>query len=207
MQDFQNLIQHLCFKNSSINLDFKIKLIHLHKSQNETIWSNIGLTPLIYGISNQKTYFDTHGLKCIVRVHEAMYQIVHGHEPTTGRCEVFVAIPAVDKHGGVVIPVQEDELLLSQNNKHGVDELWQFAQDKHQGPEAGDAICIAIIANTMDNSVLGQSPNEIGPDTNSANDAKHGKHDVPDDEEAPQLEFGTILHEFPASEDEKHVDE
>lgn len=135
-----------------------------------------------------------------------MHQIVHGHEPTTGCCEVFVAVPAVDKHGSVVIPVQEDELLLSQNNKHGVNELWQFAQDKHQGPEASDAVCIAIIANTVDNSVLGQSPNEIWPDANSANDAEHGKNDVPDDEEAPQLELGTILHVFLAREDEKHVD-
>lgn len=136
-----------------------------------------------------------------------MDEIVHGHEPTTGCCEVFVAVPAVDEHGGVVIPVQEDELLLSQHNEHGVDELWQLAQHEHQRPEAGDAVGITVVANTVDDTVLGQRPNEIRPDTNSADDAEHGQDDVPDDEETPQLELGTILHVPFAGEDEKHVEE
>lgn len=54
----------------------------------------------------------------IVRVHHGVHAIVHGHEPTTPGHHVLVGVPGVQEHSDVVIPVQEDQLLLPQDNEY-----------------------------------------------------------------------------------------
>ena len=83
-----------------------------------------------------------------------MYDIVHVHEPTTGRGEVVVAVPAIDEDSGVVVVVQEDELLFAQDNKHGVDKLRQFAHDEHVDPESVDAVAAVIRADRVDETAI-----------------------------------------------------
>lgn len=54
----------------------------------------------------------------IVRVHQGVHAEVHGHEPTTPGNHVLVGVPGVQEHSDVVVPVQEDQLLLPQNNEY-----------------------------------------------------------------------------------------
>ena len=136
-----------------------------------------------------------------------MHKIVHRHEPTPGSCQVLVAVPAVDQNGRVVVPVQEDELLFAQHNKQSVNKLWQLAQHKHERPEAGYAVSVAVVAHAVDHAVLKQGPKEIGPHANCARDAEHGQDDVPRDEERAQLVLGSALHVVLAAEYEKDVGE
>lgn len=53
----------------------------------------------------------------VVRVHERMYGVVHGHEPTASCHLVLVGVPGVEEHSDVVVPVQEDETLLTEDNE------------------------------------------------------------------------------------------
>jgi hypothetical protein len=45
-------------------------------------------------------------------------------------------LPTVNQDGGVVIPVEENERLLAQNDEHGVAQLGHFRQHKHGRPKA-----------------------------------------------------------------------
>lgn len=49
-----------------------------------------------------------------------MHSVIHGHEPATTGNLVFVGIPGVHQHGNVMIPVQEDQPLLTQDDEYGV---------------------------------------------------------------------------------------
>lgn len=56
----------------------------------------------------------------IVRVHDGMHAVVHSHEPTTPGHHVFIGVPRVQEHSDVVVPVQEDQLLLPQNDEYRI---------------------------------------------------------------------------------------
>lgn len=56
----------------------------------------------------------------VVRVHDGVDQVVHGHEPSAASHHVFVGVPGVEQHGDVVVPVQEDELLFPQDDEESV---------------------------------------------------------------------------------------
>ena len=56
----------------------------------------------------------------VVRVHDGVDQVVHGHEPSAAGHHVFVGVPGVEQHGDVVVPVEEDELLFPQDDEESV---------------------------------------------------------------------------------------
>ena len=60
------------------------------------------------------------GPRRVVSVHESVDHVVHGHEPAAARHLVLVGVPGVEQHGDVVVPVQEDEALLPEDDEHGV---------------------------------------------------------------------------------------
>lgn len=63
---------------------------------------------------------ETRSPQGVVRVHDGVYAIVHSHEPTTPSYHVFVGVPRVQEHSDVVVPVQEDQLLLPQNDEYRI---------------------------------------------------------------------------------------
>lgn len=71
---------------------------------------------------------ETCGSQGIVRVHHGVHAIVHGHEPTTPGYHVLVGVPGVQEHSDVVVPVQEDQLLLPQNNEYCIS--WKTEKGK-----------------------------------------------------------------------------
>ncbi len=56
----------------------------------------------------------------VVCVHERMNHVVHGHEPAAARHLVLVGVPRVEQHSDVMVPVQEDEALLPEDDEHCV---------------------------------------------------------------------------------------
>lgn len=60
------------------------------------------------------------GTSSVVAVHERVHRVVHGHEPAAASHHVFVGIPGVEQHGDVVVPVQEEQLLLPKDNERCV---------------------------------------------------------------------------------------
>ena len=66
-------------------------------------------------------YFEAHRTHTIVRVHERMHGEIHEDEPAARCGKLATRIPAVDEHGSMVIPMQEDELLFAGHYKGRVD--------------------------------------------------------------------------------------
>lgn len=56
----------------------------------------------------------------VVAVHERMDGEVHAHEPAAAGHTVFIRVPAVEQDSDVMIPVQEDQTLLTQDDEHRV---------------------------------------------------------------------------------------
>ena len=53
------------------------------------------------------------------------------------RARLFgVRVPAVNEGGDVVIPVQENQVLLSQDDENGVTQFRKLAQREQQNPES-----------------------------------------------------------------------
>ena len=53
----------------------------------------------------------------IVGVHDGVNAVVHHHEPSAGRGESDIGVPGEPEYSHVVIPVEEDQLLLPENNE------------------------------------------------------------------------------------------
>ena len=156
-------------------------------------------------LRDEERHAQSHRLARIVRVHERVDEVVHGHEPASARRVVLVAVPAVDEHGGVMIPVEKDELLLAQHDEHGVDELGQLAHDEHEGPEARHAVGIVAIAHRVDDALIAQRVDELGPDAHRTKYAEQGEYRVPYDEGRAQLVAIARAHRPYAHEREQHI--
>lgn len=63
----------------------------------------------------------------LVRVHHGVHAVVHSHELTTPGNHVLVGVPRVQEHSDVVVPVQEDQLLLPQNDEYCISQFRCFA--------------------------------------------------------------------------------
>lgn len=69
-------------------------------------------------------------LRRVVGVHEGVDGVVHGHEPASACHLVPVGEPGVDQNGDVVVPVEEDEALLPQDNEDRVPWETNQAEDR-----------------------------------------------------------------------------
>lgn len=64
----------------------------------------------------------------VVTVHDSVDEVVDSAEPSACCDWVSVAVPAVHKHGDVMIPVKEDKTLLPQYDEDSVTQLRQLAE-------------------------------------------------------------------------------
>lgn len=76
----------------------------------------------------------------VIRVHNRVDAVVHDDEPASASRVLGVAEPAVEEDGDVVVPVEEDEGLLPEDDEDGVAQFGELAQDEHPRPEAGDLV-------------------------------------------------------------------
>ena len=74
-------------------------------------------------------HLDPAGPDPVVSVHEGVHCVVHHHEPSAGRGEADIGVPGEPEHSHVVIPVEEDQLLLPEDDEHCVHQLWQLSED------------------------------------------------------------------------------
>lgn len=62
----------------------------------------------------------TTGFSCVITVHEGVNGVIHRHEPAASGHAISVWVPGVEKNCDVMIPVQENQTLLTENNEHSV---------------------------------------------------------------------------------------
>jgi len=74
------------------------------------------------------------GLQEVVEIHDGMDSVVHGGKIVAVTGFSDIGVPAEEEYSNVVVPVQEDKRLLSQDNEHSVDEFWKLGQaEQHDG--------------------------------------------------------------------------
>ena len=66
--------------------------------------------------------------------------VVHGNEVYSRRVVGRVGVPTEEQHGGVVVPVQEQQWLLAQDYEHGVDELEELAEVHEHDPSSSGTV-------------------------------------------------------------------
>jgi hypothetical protein len=62
-------------------------------------------------------------LQAVVSIHDGVHSVVHGDEVKARAGERAVGVPAEEENGHVVVPVEEDQGLLAENDEERVDEL------------------------------------------------------------------------------------
>lgn len=71
----------------------------------------------------QPTRLQSHRHQKVVAVHAGMNRVVHGHKENTRWRLCNIRVPAVQQDRDVVIPMQENELLLVNDNEKCVNQL------------------------------------------------------------------------------------
>ncbi len=135
-----------------------------------------------------------------------MDRVVHAAEPDRRGGHVAQRVPAVDEHGRVVVPVQEDELLLAQHHKQGVDKLGHLAQHELPAPAGEHTVELEIVADRVVQAVRVQHIVHVGHVADGADDAKQGQYAVPDDEWRLESEPLAALHDPPQREYRDYVE-
>lgn len=143
----------------------------------------------------------------VVRVHDRVHAVVHHDEPPRAGRVLREAEPAVEQHGDVVVPVEEDQRLLPEHDEDGVPQLGQLAQHEHERPEARDAVLRDERghAHAVVEAVVGERVQELRPGPAGPHDAEDRQGGVPEGEHPAQLEPRPVLHQVLPPEDEHHV--
>lgn len=84
--------------------------------------------------------FDARRHEEIVKIHDAVHQIVHDAENESLRGADNVGMPAIEEDRNVMVPMEKDEGFLVNENKKRVQEFRQFAERKDLDPQAGTPI-------------------------------------------------------------------
>jgi hypothetical protein len=87
-------------------------------------------------IGRERLGANVQSLQAIVAIHKGMDGVVHGHEVQTTGGASRVCAPAEKKNSHVMIPMQENKRLLSQNDKNSVDQFRDLAVDEEANPKS-----------------------------------------------------------------------
>jgi hypothetical protein len=85
-------------------------------------------------------------------LHNKVDGIIHYDEPKSSGAGRGIRMPAVEKDGNVMIPVQEDERLLVNDNKEGINQFGKLAETEQLNPKAGRArteLTFGIVADVI----------------------------------------------------------
>ena len=123
---------------------------------------------------------------------------VHDDEPAGGGGVLAEGVPAVDEDGDVVVPVEEDQLLLPQHDEDGVPQLGHLGQHEHPGPEPAHSVVLdeAGDAEGVVEAVGVERVHELGQRPGGAHDAEHGQEHAPSRQGATQVEGRPVAREI-----------
>eukprot|EP00981_Chlorochromonas_danica_P000288 scaffold67_cov180-Ochromonas_danica.AAC.2 len=110
-------------------------------------------------------------LETVVEVHDGVHGVVHGDEVESCARHGHIGVPAEDQHGDVVVPVQEDQRLLAQDNEDGVDQLGDLGPDEEQRGQTASAGAIGSVGSLADGLLEGHRGQAVQDMRNSADSA------------------------------------
>ena len=135
-----------------------------------------------------------------------MDKVVHGDKPLGGVDEVSVVVPAVNEDGHVMIPVEEDELLLAEDDEVSVHELGALGKAEKEGPEAITAFTHYFVADATFPAVGNQVLHMLHPLGHETTYAEQGQEQTPAKQRHAEFVPFPVLHPVLQPEYGHHVD-
>mmetsp|Transcript_46609 Transcript_46609/g.143754 ORF Transcript_46609/g.143754 Transcript_46609/m.143754 type:complete len:325 (-) Transcript_46609:52-1026(-) len=133
----------------------------------------------------------------VVAVHDRVDEEVHRREPEARRDAVQVRVPAVEHHGGVVVPVQEDDRLLLEDEEDGVHQLGDLRQSEDGHPKPHGPVRPPLkrrVAHSEAETARREVIEQIRHTDGGPVDGEGGQDEIPHDEERLEVESCAILH-------------
>mmetsp|Transcript_25034 Transcript_25034/g.56789 ORF Transcript_25034/g.56789 Transcript_25034/m.56789 type:complete len:264 (+) Transcript_25034:272-1063(+) len=122
------------------------------------------------------------GCQEVIRVHNGMHTVIHRHKMQTCRHLPDERVIAVEQHRGVVIPMQEVDRLLPQDEESCVDELKVLREDEDKYPEPGGPVAVGGKRNPAQSPLKAevvQEHHEVGHRSERAQYGEHREKEVP----------------------------
>mmetsp|Transcript_26537 Transcript_26537/g.65903 ORF Transcript_26537/g.65903 Transcript_26537/m.65903 type:complete len:241 (+) Transcript_26537:703-1425(+) len=139
-----------------------------------------------------------------------MNRVVHGNEEYACGHLVSECVPAVEEHRQVVVPMQEAQRLLAQNQKQRVHHLDVLRVDEKSGPDAGHGAAIGEPRRPAAGECEAIGRQQVQQVRHRPHCPHHGEHrqrQVPQDEQASEVPRRPLGHVPGASCDEHQVEE
>ena len=134
-----------------------------------------------------------------------MDEVVHGDEPLGGIDEIRVVVPAVDEDGYVMVPVEEDELLLAEDDEIRVHELGAFGEAEEEGPEPQTPFAYDLVADARLPAVGNQVSHVRHTLGHEAAYAEQGEEEAPAEQRHAEVVPLPVLHPVLHAEYGHHV--
>lgn len=116
-----------------------------------------------------------------------MDRVIHNDEEETGGTGCHVGMPTVQQYRNVMVPMKENQGLLMHNNKEGIDQFGEFAQDEELHPESGGAGAVqrcGIVAQIVAEGICHEIVVKLGCRAERADPGEEGEAEVPKGEGA-----------------------
>mmetsp|Transcript_15757 Transcript_15757/g.34031 ORF Transcript_15757/g.34031 Transcript_15757/m.34031 type:complete len:326 (-) Transcript_15757:102-1079(-) len=157
-----------------------------------------------HGVEPFGTEFDRH--EEVVPIHDRVDTVVHDdEEETTGRSG-HIGMPAVKKDGDMMIPMEEDERLLVNDNEESVKQLGKLAQNEQLHPKSRRSTPIQrrrIIAQIIPQRIRRQVVIQLRSRPDRANPREERQAQIPNGQNPPPAPCRPVLH-VGASQDDEH---
>ena len=149
-----------------------------------------------------------HGLEEVVEVHHRVHGVVHGHKVQARGGLGDIGVPAVQQHGHVVVPVQEDQRLLAKNDKQGVHQLGNLGQNKQLSGKTRSTVSIGNVtrlAHRLNEWLRGNTVKHVRHSADRAVETEQGEEQVPSRQSTNKTKRLHIGHDLLSEEAEEHV--
>mmetsp|Transcript_46610 Transcript_46610/g.143758 ORF Transcript_46610/g.143758 Transcript_46610/m.143758 type:complete len:372 (-) Transcript_46610:52-1167(-) len=133
----------------------------------------------------------------VVAVHDGVHHVVHAGEVNADGVVGRVREPAVEHHGGVVVPVQEDDRLLLEDEEDGVHQLGDLRQSEDGHPKPHGPVRPPLkrrVAHSEAETARREVIEQIRHTDGGPVDGEGGQDEIPHDEERLEVESCAILH-------------
>ena len=135
---------------------------------------------------------NVHGLECfgfainghekVVTVHDGMDGVVHDAKYEGLGGPDNIRVPAVEEDRYVMVPMEENEWFLVNDNKKGVKEFRYLGEGKELNPQSGTAVAkvlFAVGAKVFVKGIVRPNVHESGGRTEKTNTGKEGETQIP----------------------------
>ena len=151
-----------------------------------------------YELCNNRGNSDIDSFEGIVRVHDSVDKVVDARKVKLQGtlCRPTKGVIGEKENSDMMIPMQETEFALPQDNEDRVSQLHQFGEAKYETPEDYAWVMreYRCIAGGVNEPVANDVVNEMGEHGNASEEGEHCQHDVPKEEGVFEVVGSPIRH-------------